>query len=144
MSVSRTLGFAILLATLVAFAAAQDQPTTVKHAPPKATSAASGKEMFEAYCASCHGASAKGDGPAAPALKVQPADLTMLAKNNGGKFPTMKVSSVLNGTADLTAHGDKEMPVWGPIFFHMGGGSSGQQQLRISNLSKYIESLQAK
>jgi mono/diheme cytochrome c family protein len=50
-------------------------------------SAASGKEMFNSYCASCHGLSAKGDGPAAPAMNRKPADLTMLAKNNGGKYP---------------------------------------------------------
>jgi mono/diheme cytochrome c family protein len=144
MSVCRTLSTVLFLAAVVTLAGAQEQKSEVKHGPAKATSPASGKEMFNAYCASCHGTDAKGGGPAASVLKVPPADLTLLAKNNGGKYPAMKVSSALNGTAELAAHGNKEMPVWGPIFFNMSGGSSGQVLQRVSNLSKYIESLQAK
>src|ERR1035437_888659 len=45
-----------------------------------------GQALFQAYCASCHGKDAKGAGPAAPALKAKPADLTQIGKNNGGKF----------------------------------------------------------
>lgn len=144
MFVCRRLSYVLLLLAPVSFAMGQDQPPQIKKVPAPATSPASGKQMFNAYCASCHGVNGKGDGPAAAALKTAPADLTILAQSNGGKFPSMKVSSVLNGTADLTAHGSKEMPVWGPIFFHMGGGSSGQQQQRVVNLTKYVESLQAK
>ena len=40
----------------------------------------SGKQMFGDYCAPCHGLSGKGDGPAASALKIPPADLTQLAQ----------------------------------------------------------------
>ncbi len=144
MSIRRAMSSAVLLAAVATFAGAQEKKTEIKHIPAPATSPASGKEMFTAYCASCHGAGAKGDGPAASALKIPPADLTMLAKNNGGKYPGMKVTSALTGTAELAAHGNKDMPVWGPIFFRMSGGSSGQVQQRISNLNHYIESLQAK
>jgi len=69
--------------------------------------------MFINYCAACHGKDGKGDGPAASALKVAPADLTALAQKNSGKYPVMRVTSVLNGQANLAAHGNKEMPVWG-------------------------------
>ena len=67
----------------VMLSTAQEQKTEIKHATASPTSAASGKEMFKAYCASCHGEDAKGDGPAAAALKQPPADLTALAKATG-------------------------------------------------------------
>jgi mono/diheme cytochrome c family protein len=123
---------------------AQEQKTEIKHATASLTSAASGQEMFKAYCASCHGEDAKGDGPAAAALKQAPADLTALAKTNGGKYPALKVTSVLRGQATLAAHGSQEMPVWGTVFWKMSGGHEAEVQQRISNLNRYIESLQEK
>lgn len=132
-----------ILAGLSLLAAAQGQ-TEIKHTTAQATSPASGKEMFVAYCASCHGKDAKGDGPAASALKLAPADLTQLSAKNGGKYPSAKVTSVLNGQANLAAHGNKEMPVWGPIFFRMSQGHESEVQMRIANLNHYIESLQVK
>jgi mono/diheme cytochrome c family protein len=96
------LGVFCLGMSLVSFA--QEQKTEIRKVPAPATNPASGKEMFKTYCASCHGANGKGDGPAASALKTTPADLTMLAKNNGGKFPADKVASILRGRASpLTA-----------------------------------------
>ncbi len=123
---------------------AQETPK-IKEVPAAPTSAASGKEMFGAYCASCHGVDGKGNGPAAPALKMQPTDLTLLAQKNGGKFPTMHVMSSIQDV-NQTAHGSKDMPVWGPIFssLSLGYSSPGMVKLRIANLTKYIESLQEK
>jgi mono/diheme cytochrome c family protein len=123
---------------------AQETQTEVKKVPAPATSAASGKQMFTAYCASCHGEKGKGDGPAAGALKTAPADLTTLTKNNGGKFPADRVSSILRGQASVTAHGNREMPVWGPVFWQMSHGHETEVQQRIVNLTHYIESLQQK
>ena len=123
-------------------AAAQD--TTVKHVPAKATSAASGKQMYTSYCAACHGSDGKGGGPAASALKVPPPDLTALSKNNNGKFPTYHVASVLHGESTTTAHGSKDMPVWGPVFLSMSQGHPAEVQQRVANLTTYIESLQEK
>ena len=126
-------------------ASAQDQPqTTVKHVPAPLTSAASGPEMYKAYCAACHGTDGKGNGPAAPAMKTPPTDLTTLSKNNGGKFPTGKVASTINGQADIPAHGNRDMPVWGKVFWSMSHGHESEVQQRVSNLTKYIEGLQAK
>lgn len=118
MSVRRLLFVVSAVFTLGCTLVAQDQPqeqskTTIQHVPIKRTSSASGKEMYTSYCAVCHGKDGKGDGPAAGALKVPPADLTMLAKNNGGKYPAMKVSSTLRNTSSLPAHGSKDMPMWG-------------------------------
>ncbi len=129
---------------LVSLALAQSTTSTVKHEAAPMTSPSSGKEMFMSYCAPCHGKDAKGDGPAAAALKQLPADLTTLAKRNGGKYPSDKVTSVLRGQDKLMAHGDQEMPVWGPVFWRMSQGHEEQVTLRIANLNKYLLSLQEK
>jgi mono/diheme cytochrome c family protein len=141
MSIRRQLLVAAFLVLCSLGAGAQEQK--IKHVPAQPTSAASGKEMFVSYCAVCHGRDGKGGGPAAAALKVPPADLTVLSQKNGGKFPSAHVANVLGEEADLPAHGNKEMPVWGPVFRGMSRGE-GDVQLRIANLTKFIESLQVK
>lgn len=135
----------ILTFILVAAAAAQQAgKPQIKKAPARYTSPASGKEMYDEYCASCHGKDGKGAGPAAPALKTAPTDLTTLAKSNGGTFPTSRFASVLSGKTEIVAHGSQEMPVWGKVFFRMSGQHEGEVQLRISNLANYVQSMQQK
>jgi len=141
MALHRMAGVIVLCLCAVGYT--QETNLQVKHAPAPQTSAASGKEMFNSYCASCHGADAKGDGPAAAALKSKPADLTALAKNNNGKFPTDRVMSILRGQATVTAHGNLDMPVWGPVFWRMSQGHPAELQQRVTNLTRYIESLQS-
>jgi len=36
------------------------------------------------------------------------------------------------------------MPIWGPVFWQMAQGHTGDYEQRISNLTKYVESLQGK
>lgn len=120
------------------------QQKEIKHVPVKPTSAASGEEMYNTYCAVCHGKDGQGRGPAADALKARPTDLTTLAKTNGGKYPSDHVSAAIQGDLTLPAHGSKEMPVWGNLFWQMSGGHQAEVQLRVANLNKYIESLQTK
>jgi mono/diheme cytochrome c family protein len=142
----------VMFTALIAFTctvAAQDQTQgqpekTIKHVPIKSTSPVSGKDMYATYCAVCHGTDGKGGGPAASALKVPPTDLTLLSKNNGGKYPSIKVAASIRGEAATPAHGSKEMPVWGALFWSMSSGHEGEVQQRVANLTKYIESLQAK
>ncbi len=74
-----------------------------------------GHQLFLTYCASCHGNSARGDGPAALAMRVPPANLTELAKRNGAVFPTERARRIIDGR-EVGAHGDPNMPVWGDAF----------------------------
>ena len=115
--------------------------TTVQKVPVSPTSPNSGKDMFAHYCAPCHGPGGKGDGPAASTFKKAPRDLTKLARDNGGKFPSAHVSAVLS-IDECCVHGSKVMPVWGPLLSSISGSQAEVQQ-RISNLVKYIETLQA-
>ncbi len=144
----KTLKSAMICVAFMLFAlalVAQDQPQkTIKKVPVTATSAASGSEMYKTYCAVCHGIDGKGNGPAASAMKTPPTDLTQLAKNDGGKFPDMKVAATIRGEGNVAAHGTPEMPIWGHLFWGMSHGHEGEVQQRVANLTKYIESLQAK
>ena len=138
------LAFVVAMLGLVLFAQQKEFTKEVKHVPVKQTSAASGKEMYKMYCAVCHGTTGKGGGPAADALKTVPTDLTALTKNEGGKFPSAHVASAIRGDINVPAHGSKDMPIWGNLFWHMSQGHEGEVQLRVANLTNYIESLQAK
>jgi mono/diheme cytochrome c family protein len=139
--------FVLLTAMLIAAAApglAQEKEKTVKKAPIPHTSPASGKEMFNSYCAVCHGKDAKGGGPATPDLKSVPPDLTTLAKRHDGKFPADYVTNVLRSGVQAPAHGSTDMPVWGPLFASISGNDPTIVNMRISNLVRYLESLQVK
>ena len=120
------------------------QKSNIVTVPALRTSANSGKEMYAAYCATCHGREGKGDGPVAGALKIPPTDLTVLAERNHGRFPSVQVVNVINGSAGVPAHGSKEMPVWGPIFLAMGHQHESEARLRVANLTDYVKSLQKK
>ena len=110
--------------------------------PVNKTAPNDGKQMYTNYCAPCHGENGKGSGPAAPALKSQPTNLTLLSKNNNGKFPDAHVVTVLQFGVNEPAHGSANMPVWGPILGNMNRSNSQDKQLRISNLARYLESIQ--
>lgn len=114
----------------------------IQKVPPKSTNPSSGKAMFIEYCASCHGESGTGNGPAASALKKAPADLTQLSAHNGGKFPDAKVSRFIKGDDVVAAHGSRDMPVWGDVFRSMSTDSSVVVQ-RVYNLTNYVKSIQA-
>ena len=122
----------------------QSAKSQIKNVPAPYTSPSSGKEMYLAYCASCHGKDGMGNGPAAAALKTQPTDLTVLAVKNGGKFPDAHIAEIIRGDKLTAAHGNKEMPVWGPVFLSLGRHDTAQVQMRIHNLTAYLESIQQK
>lgn len=136
----QVIRLAVLLPLLATASHAQ---TEVKKKPIQHTSAASGVEMYNSYCAACHGKDGKGNGPAAAALKTPPTDLTELAKKNNGKFPAEHIATVLRAGVS-GAHGSADMPVWGPLFSQVSSHDDSIVQMRVSNLIKYLESLQVK
>ena len=143
----RNLFFAALAVALLAGIGYANQSTSRKVViPVTRTSATNGKQMYVNYCAPCHGVDGRGQGPVAAALKKQPADLALLSKNNGGKFPSTHVMTVLQFGAANPSHGTADMPVWGPVLSGMDktNAEPNVQVLRISNLSRYLQSLQAK
>jgi mono/diheme cytochrome c family protein len=127
----------------MAGAATPSAQTTGRPNPPLVISSMHGKDLFTFYCASCHGRDGKGGGPVAPTLKAAVPDLTRLAVRNGGAFPRAGVESFVTNTQDRppSAHGSKEMPVWGPIFRALDTDDR-VNATRIANIVAYIESLQ--
>ncbi len=76
-----------------------------------------GERQFKRSCSGCHGVDARGNGPIAPFLSVRVPDLTLIASRRGGQFPADDIYRIIDGQADLSAHGPRHMPVWGYEFF---------------------------
>ena len=104
------------------------------------TPAAWGKELFEIYCATCHGADARGGGPAAASMKTPPSNLTLIRKRHSGEFPTRWVIDFIDGETNVTSHGSRQMPVWGRLFRWKDG--SGGARAEISALAAYLGTIQ--
>src|SRR5512139_1054715 len=90
---------------------------------------AEGRTLYSDHCAGCHGASGRGDGPAADSMRRPPTDLTGYAHANGGVFPTERLRTVIDGRG-VGAHGSVQMPVWGSVF-KGASGSEGAVRERI-------------
>ncbi|HZM52715.1 MAG TPA: cytochrome c [Vicinamibacteria bacterium] len=106
-------------------------------------SSESGSTLYRSYCASCHGTSAKGDGPLAANLRTAPSDLTRLAKRNHGKFDAEKVRRAIDGRDAREIHGGTDMPVWGDAFKRAGEGyDEAKVKERINALVDHIATLQ--
>jgi mono/diheme cytochrome c family protein len=135
------IAVAAILATGMSYA---DQSKSKVTIPVTKTAATNGKVMYSSYCAPCHGVDGRGQGPVASALRTPPTDLTVLSKNNHGKFPDTHIVSVLQGGATIPPHGSADMPVWGPILANMNQANPQDRMLRISNLSHFLETMQVK
>jgi mono/diheme cytochrome c family protein len=133
----------LALSCVVAFAADEVPTKTIKKVNAQPTATLNGVDLFKEYCAVCHGNDAKGSGPAADALKKRPADLTQLARKNGGTFPELHVMNYIKGQDVVAAHGNRDMPIWGSIFSQMSGNQD-LVQVRVYALLKYIEQFQVK
>jgi mono/diheme cytochrome c family protein len=99
-----------------------------------------GKDLYLRLCASCHGESGKGDGPAAVALKHPPANLTQLSKTHGGTFPRAEVMQFIDGERPVPAHGPRQMPVWGQVFRRER--TESEARMRILVLTTFLQSIQ--
>lgn len=143
MRVDIVRGFVLLLVAGAALAAMAQ--TTGSRNPPLVIRSLAGRDLFEFYCATCHGRDAKGNGPVAAALKVSPPDLTLVARRNGGTFPRQRVEAFVTNDDNVLApaHGRSDMPVWGPVFRGLDP-SDTFVKIRIANIVEYIGSIQTK
>ncbi len=126
-------------ATLIAVAVAT--PAAAQN-----SKAVQGGALFLTYCASCHGEKANGQGQVAAAMKNKPADLTQIAKKNGGTFPGDRVYRSIDGRNPAAGHGGQSMPVWGDALKRAEGGGTSPDAVKskIEALVAYLESVQAK
>lgn len=106
----------------------------------------SGLEMYQSFCASCHGVGGEGDGPVAPLVKIHVPDLTRIAQRDGGEFPTEDVRRTIDGRFDRPAHGPRDMPVWGWQFYRSETLKDPAERARvdalIDRLVQYLQSIQ--
>ncbi|MGL4237925.1 c-type cytochrome [Tabrizicola sp.] len=113
--------------------------------------APTGREDFATFCAACHGASGRGDGPAAAGLDRKPADLTGLSARNGGVFPGTAVMAKIWGYTGVSP-GDRDggspMPEFGPLLqgelvpYDGGDGISTPTPVRLVQIAEYLKTLQ--
>ncbi len=128
----------LLIFTPLLHGQGQGQPASSGHNPFE------GAAIFRQYCAACHGADARGHGPASAALKHAVPDLTRISQRNKGTFPFERVKKTIEGKdPGPIAHGNREMPIWGPIF-HEVESDQDLGEVRLEAITKYLESLQQK
>lgn len=108
----------------------------------------SGRADYQTFCAGCHGAEGRGDGPVADDLARRPADLTTIAARNGGVFPFVSVMSTIDGYTRRDQHGSA-MPEMGPlieegdlVLVDTGGGVMTPTPARLVALAAYLETIQ--
>lgn len=113
--------------------------------PTEVSAGSEGRTLFSSYCAACHGADARGNGPVASALKVQPADLTRLERRFGMPLNRDKIAEYIDGRMDVLAHGSRDMPVWGDrLQDELIGHPATQDTIRrtIDSIVAYLVSIQ--
>ncbi len=103
-----------------------------------------GRSLYRAWCRTCHGESAKGDGPMAEHLRPNPADLTLLSQKEGGQFYFGRVTAKIDGRDKVKGHGSKDMPVWGEAFLVVEeeGGEAAVRD-KINAIAHFLRSMQA-
>jgi len=128
------------LLAMAAIAVAWTVPVSTGQTPTTA-----GSDLFKTYCVACHGSDAMGTGPLADSLRRKPADLTALARSNGGTFPADMVAQIIDGRHPVKGHGGGDMPVWGEALLKAQESSTeAAVKARIDSIVAYLETLQKK
>jgi cytochrome c len=136
---TRHLAIALLIAVLlliIAAAAARAQDY----------SRLSGAQLYERFCASCHGDKGRGDGVVAAIFKVETPDLTRLTQRHGGVYPDEQVRRIIDGRKPIGAHGTRVMPVWGFEFYAQNEprpDPAGHTEEMVRRLADHVRTLQS-
>ena len=101
-----------------------------------------GAELYEEYCAQCHGPDGSGKGEAMEFSHAEPPDLRTLSKRNGGAFPFEAIIETVDGRLDLEVHGGRFMPVWGEVFSFDEQDGDTVAHARILNLVWHLYRMQ--
>ena len=137
---SMLLLLCLVLLPAVLLPAAQKQDKTTS----SVRNTVEGAKIFRYHCAACHGTDGRGHGPASVALKHPVPDLTLISQRSGGKFPYQRVKGIVEGNEPgLLAHGDREMPIWGPVF-HEVESDQDWGEVRLDAITKHMASIQQK
>lgn len=115
-------------------------PAVGQPTPQQIKARLAGRGLYVEHCASCHGTSARGNGPVAENLRRPPSDLTSFSRSNGGIFPSERLRHVIDGRG-VGAHGSVEMPVWGSVFKATAGSEQAARD-RIEAILSFLESIQ--
>lgn len=121
-------------------AIAQDDAATAQEAPEG--SYGSGFAIYQRYCRSCHGQKGQGDGHVAKYLKIPPTDLTRLAVENGGEFPTERALASIDGREEMSPLHGRDMPIWGSVFQADAGQTEADAQQKLRDLIAYLRGIQ--
>lgn len=103
-----------------------------------------GRALYDKNCAVCHGADARGDGPAAAGLPVPPPDLTQIAARRGGTFDRVEIMTIIDGYRQ----GDRPMPEFPEfagsetVLVETEPGILTPTPDRLVALADYLESIQ--
>ena len=114
-----------------------------------ANDVALGKAEYQSKCAVCHGLTGKGDGPFTDQLAARSTDLTQLAKNNKGEFPSTRILMSLDGRSEVQGHGPRDMPVYGEVYLTEGpkGATAKEKEpyvdARLNALVAYLKTIQS-
>ncbi len=141
-----------ILTTLAAGVAAQGEdylatPTPAPWQPASAEAIAQGRTDFNRYCAPCHSADGRGNGPEVKVIPgIKPKDLTTISTRNGGVFPYRDVEATIDGRKIIPSHKRFDMPFWGVSFQQQGREFSPESEAkvrqRIDAIVDYIATLQ--
>ena len=152
----------VSLTILVLCSAGEPLQAQVKKLQMRPTASVNGKDVYQMYCAHCHGDDLKGHGPEAAVLRIPPADLTTIAVRNDGKFETGQLEDKINRWKQLprtfteaalkkraleTGENIQDVPVmpsFGPIFGKHYPQEVRDRQIRMANLIRYVKSQQQK
>ncbi len=130
-----SLGVGLGAAAVLAACVPDDPPVT-------------GAVLYAEYCAACHGEDGRGDGPGAATLRPQPADLTLLAARNDGRFPMLAVMGKVYGYSRGEGGGGGPMPEFGPllegetVLYDAGDGIPTPTPVQLIELAEHVRSLQ--